>query len=262
MRIALGIEYDGSDFHGWQTQDGVPSVQEALEQALSNVADHPVRVVVAGRTDTGVHALNQVAHFDTHARRDMRGWVFGANSQLPRGVAVLWAQPVDETFHARFSARARRYRYVILNRPSRPGLLHNRVTWECRPLDEARMHAAAAHLLGEHDFSAYRALGCQAKSPVRTLHRLEVRRQGEFITIDAEANGFLHHMVRNIAGVLIAVGCGKADPDWAREVLEGRDRTLGGVTAPPGGLYFVAVRYPEPYRFPEAPGSAGILGYG
>ncbi len=250
MRIALGVEYDGRDFHGWQLQEGVPTVQEALEGALSKVADHPVRVIVAGRTDTGVHALNQVVHFDSGAPRAMRAWVFGCNSQLPRGVSVNWAEPVSDEFHARFSARARRYRYVILNRPTRPAILAGKVTWECRPLDVERMREAALHLLGEHDFSAYRALGCQAKSPVRTIHRLTLERRGDLVVLETEANGFLHHMVRNIAGVLMAIGMGKAEPAWARVVLESRDRTLGGVTAPPDGLYFVAVRYPEPYRFP------------
>lgn len=254
MRIALGVEYDGTGFHGWQLQDDVPSVQEALEKALSKVANQRVRLFVAGRTDAGVHALNQVAHFDTSAHRAMHSWVFGANANLPRGVSLLWARQVDEGFHARYSARARHYRYLILNRHTRPALLHNRVTWECRELSETRMRAAARPLLGEHDFSAYRALGCQARHPVRTLHRLEVRRDGDLVTIDALANGFLHHMVRNIAGVLMAIGMGKSEPAWAEEVLESRDRTLGGVTAPPEGLYFVACHYPEPYVFPQVEG--------
>lgn len=252
MRIAFGVEYDGSRFSGWQVQEpGVRTVQEAMETAVGRVAAGPVRVYCAGRTDTGVHATAQVIHFDTDAVRNERAWVFGTNANLPKEVCVLWARPVDDDFHARFSARRRRYRYVILNRPVRPTFLAHRVSWAFRPLDEARMAAAAAHLLGEHDFSSYRAVACQAKSPVRTLHRLDVTREGEFIFIDAEANGFLHHMVRNIAGVLMTIGSGEQPPDWSREVLEVRDRTLGGITAPPYGLYFTGVEYPERYALPS-----------
>lgn len=252
MRIALGVEYDGAGFSGWQRQQGVRTVQECVEQALSAVAAHPVEVLCAGRTDAGVHATGQVIHLDTGAQRAMRSWVLGANSNLPRDVSILWAQPVDESFHARFSARRRRYRYVILNRMVRPGLQRNRATWVHRPLDERRMAEAAVHLLGEHDFSSFRAVACQAKHPVRTLYRLDVTRREQFVVLDVEANGFLHHMVRNIAGVLIAIGVGDQAPDWAREVLEARDRTLGGVTAPADGLYFVEVRYPETFGIPPS----------
>lgn len=252
MRIALGIEYDGSDFCGWQLQkDDVRTVQGALEQALSRVANHEVRVTCAGRTDTGVHATEQVIHFDTDAVRDERAWVYGANANLPKDVVVLWAKPVAEDFNARFSAQRRAYRYVIFTREVRPTFLAYRVTWHYRALDIERMQAAGDLLLGEHDFSSYRAVACQAKSPVRTLHKLQVSRQGPFIFIDVEANAFLHHMVRNIAGVLMAIGEGEKPVEWSREVLEAKDRTLGGVTAPPYGLYLTRVGYPEKYAIPQ-----------
>lgn len=251
MRIALGIEYDGTPFCGWQYQEGVDTVQLNVEAALSQVADEPVRVICAGRTDTGVHAACQVVHFDTAAERSTRSWVFGANSNLPKSISVLWARPVDEAFHARFSAVRRQYRYVIFTRAVRPTYLAYRVTWEYRPLDERLMQEAANYLLGEHDFSAYRAMACQARHPVRTLYRLSVIRRGPLVFLDVEANGFLHHMVRNIAGVLMEIGAGERPPSWAREVLEMRDRTLGGVTAPPHGLYLTGVKYPENYTFPE-----------
>lgn len=251
MRIALGIEYDGSAFSGWQLQDDARTVQGCVEAALSKVADHPVRVTCAGRTDAGVHGIGQVVHFDSEAARSMRSWMFGANANLPKQISVTWAQQVAGDFHARFSAMRRRYRYVILTRPVRPTFLAGRVSWDYRPLDVRRMAEAGAYLLGEHDFSSYRALACQAKSPVRTVYRLDVTRQGELIFIDIEANAFLHHMVRNIAGVLMAVGAGEREPVWAREVLEMRDRTLGGVTAPPYGLYLMEVGYPEQFDIPR-----------
>ena len=245
VRIALGVEYDGSRFCGWQIQPRARTVQACIEEALSRVADQPLRVHCAGRTDTGVHALGQVVHIETDARREARSWVFGANSNLPSDVCVLWARGARADFHARFSAIARRYRYLILNRPARSGLWASKITWERRQLDAERMSAAALCLRGEHDFSAFRSPGCQAKTPVRTIHRIEVRRSGPIVAIDIEANAFLHHMVRNIAGMLLAIGRGEAMIGWAREVLDGRDRTLGGVTAPPEGLYLMAVCYPE-----------------
>lgn len=251
MRIALGIEYDGSAFSGWQLQDDARTVQGCVEDALSKVADHPVRVTCAGRTDAGVHGIGQVVHFDSEAARSMRSWMFGANANLPKQISVTWAQQVADDFHARFSAMRRRYRYVILTRPVRPTFLAGRVSWDYRPLDGQRMAEAGAYLIGEHDFSSYRALACQAKSPVRTVHRLDVTRQNDLIFIDIEANAFLHHMVRNIAGVLMAVGAGEREPVWAREVLEMRDRTLGGVTAPPHGLYLMEVGYPEQFGIPR-----------
>lgn len=233
MRIALGVEYDGSGFSGWEAQAGRRTVQGALEAALSRVADHPAKVVCAGRTDARVHAWGQVVHMDTHAERPLHAWVLGGNANLPGDVAVQWAQAVDEGFHARFSARSRRYRYVIHNRASRSAVLRQRVAWECRPLDAGRMASAAADLVGEHDFSAFRAAGCQARSPVRRVHRLEVRRQGDLVLLDVVANAFLHHMVRNIAGVLMAIGSGREGPGWAREVLEGRRRGRTGPRASP-----------------------------
>jgi len=248
MRIALGIEYNGIGFHGWQMQQqGIRSVQHVVEQAIATVADHAVRVHCAGRTDTGVHALEQVIHFDTEAQRPQRAWTQGVNVNLPDDVSVLWSTEVPEEFHARFSAERRCYRYLILNRPVRSALQHGRVTWIHRPLDAAVMHRAAQALAGTHDFSSYRALGCQAKSPLRTLHHISVQRRGEILKLEIEANAFLHHMVRNIAGVLIAIGKGDAGSEWAKEVLELRDRRLGGVTAPPDGLYFEKVQYPEKF---------------
>ena len=258
MRIALGIEYDGRPYCGWQFQDHSPSVQAVVEQALSNVAAHPVRVTCAGRTDTGVHAAEQVVHFDTEAIRDGKAWVMGTNTNLPKSVSVLWAQAVDETFHARFSAVRRRYRYVIFNRHVRPAVLAGRVAFNFRRLDESRMRAAARYLLGEHDFNAYRALACQAKSPVRTVYRLDVTRRDELILIDIEANAFLHHMVRNIAGVLMTIGAGEQEPEWAKKVLDGRDRSLGGITAPPDGLYLMEVVYPEAFALPRLPPSSAL----
>jgi tRNA pseudouridine38-40 synthase len=261
MRIALGIEYDGSNFNGWQAQkSGVRTIQGAVEKALSAVAAHPVSVVCAGRTDTGVHATGQVVHFDSDAPRSSRAWTLGTNTLLPPDVSVRWAQPVAETFHARFSATARQYRYIILNQPIRPALLRNRASWQIRPLDVERMNAAAAHLIGEHDFTAYRAQQCQSKSPVRVMRRLTVTRYGDYLSIDVLANAFLHHMVRNIAGVLMTIGHGEREPEWAREVLIGRDRKLGGVTAPPQGLYLVAVEYPTEFALPPAPESATFIG--
>jgi len=251
MRIALGIEYDGAGFCGWQIQDGVRTVQDCVEQALAKVAAAPVRVITAGRTDSGVHASGQVIHFDSEAVRSMRSWVFGANANLPKDISVTWAQEVGADFHARFSASARHYRYVIFNRAVRPALLHTRVCWDYRPLDAGRMAAAALHLVGTHDFSSYRAVSCQAKNPVRELRRLEVTRHAELIVIEITANAFLQHMVRNIAGVLMTIGAGERDTGWSLEVLRARDRTLGGVTAAPSGLTLLAVDYPEHFAIPR-----------
>jgi len=258
QRIALGIEYDGSHYCGWQYQDHSPSVQEQVEHALAKVANHSLRIVCAGRTDTGVHALGQVVHFDTDAVREDHAWVLGTNANLPDDISILWAKPVPADFHARFSAVRRRYRYVIFNRSIRPAILAKRVSWEYRPLNEERMRTAAQHLLGEHDFSSYRAIACQAKSPIRTLYRLDVERRDEIFVLELEANGFLHHMVRNIAGVLMKIGAGEAEPDWAKEVLELRDRTQGGVTASPHGLYFVTAYYPQQFAIPELLPQGGV----
>lgn len=251
MRLAIGLEYDGSGFMGWQRQTHAGrTVQACVEAAVAKVADHPVELTCAGRTDAGVHASGQVVHFDTQARRSERSWLLGLNSNLPKDVAVNWMREVPEDFHARFCARARHYRYTILNRLTRPALQRMRATWVHNPLQVELMQSAARHLLGKHDFSAFRAVECQARSPVRTLHRLDVRRMGEQVTLEVVADGFLHHMVRNIAGVLIAIGAEKHSSDWARDVLQGRDRTLGGVTAPAAGLCLVAVLYPAVFGIP------------
>ncbi|MEJ2060285.1 MAG: tRNA pseudouridine(38-40) synthase TruA [Gammaproteobacteria bacterium] len=258
MRIALGVEYDGSDFCGWQSQDGVRTVQDVVETAVGKVAAHTVKVVCAGRTDTGVHATSQVIHFETESERSERSWVLGTNANLPADVAIHWARVVPEDFHARFAARSRRYRYVICNRWVRPALLRGRVTWMHHELDAGLMQQGADHLVGEHDFSTFRALACQAKSPVRHMYRIDVHRVGEFIYIDLHANAFLHHMVRNIAGVLMTVGRGEQPPAWVGELLQLRNRTLGGVTAPPDGLYLVDVEYDANYRLPRNPGLPGF----
>jgi tRNA pseudouridine38-40 synthase len=252
-RIALGVEYDGTAFCGWQVQPRVRTVQETLEAALSRVADHPVRLQCAGRTDAGVHALEQVVHFDTTATRTERAWVLGSNVNLPGDCAVSWAQPVQRDFHARFSACARHYRYRILTRPTRSALERDRALWVHRPLDLGRMQEAAVALVGEHDFSSFRALGCQAKSPVRRVHYLELEAAAGGIELSVGANGFLHHMVRNIVGVLLAIGRCEAAVDWTQELLAVRDRTRGGVTAPPQGLYFVRVDYPAEFGLRQAP---------
>ena len=251
-RIAMGVEYDGTGFSGWQVQaQSVRTVQGCLEAAIGRVADRPVTIHCAGRTDAGVHALEQVIHFETAAERSMRAWVLGTNTNLPADVAVRWAVRVSEAFHARFSAIARHYRYLILTRATRSALERERAVWVHRPLDLAAMQRAAAALVGEHDFSSFRAIACQAKSPVRRVHYLELRQRGELIELHIGANGFLHHMVRNIAGVLLAIGRGEAPVAWTRELLALRDRTLGGVTAPPNGLYLARVDYPPEHALPQ-----------
>lgn len=250
MRIALGIEYDGTDFFGWQRLTEGPSVQARLEQALSKVAAHPVEVSCAGRTDSGVHGRCQVVHFDTDAQREMRGWVLGTSSNLPASVAVLWAQPVLESFHARYAARSRRYRYHILNRPVRAALDARYVTWERHPLDADRMHVAAQALLGTHDFSAFRALSCEAIHPRRTALAVTVRREGEQLFVEIEANAFLHHMVRNIVGSLLMIGRGERPVEWMGELLAGCDRQLAGPTAPASGLTFLGPRYEAHWGLP------------
>lgn len=249
-RVVLGVEYDGSRFFGFQRQRQQPTVQQVLEAALGSVADHPVTVHCAGRTDTGVHAICQVAHFDTDVERSERAWVLGCNSHLPAGASVLWVRPAAPGFHARFSARARTYRYRILNRWTRPGLLAGRVSWERRRLDAERMNAAARVLVGEHDFSSFRAPGCQARHAVRTVRSIDVQRAGNEVIIEITANAFLYHMVRNIAGTLIEIGAGKRPKEWVGDVLDRRRRAEAGVTAPPDGLYLVAVEYPD---HPELP---------
>lgn len=251
-RISLGVEYDGSDFHGWQTQERVRTVQATLEAAIASVADHPVVVHCAGRTDAGVHAIEQVVHFETRASRTERAWVLGANVNLPPDCSVRWAHPVPDTFHARYSATARHYRYRILAQRTRSALERRRALWIHQPLNLERMRDAAPALVGEHDFSSFRALACQAKSPVRRVHYLKLEEADGFIDLRIGANGFLHHMVRNIVGVLVAIGRGDAPVHWAADLLAVRDRTLGGVTAPPQGLYFVRADYPDHFGLPQA----------
>lgn len=252
-RIALGLEYDGSCFAGWQSQNHARGVQSVVEEGLSVVADHKVEVVAAGRTDAGVHAAMQVVHFDTPAIRTERSWMLGAVSNMPKQVSVLWAREVPEGFHARYSAIARRYKYVILNRTPRPALDADRVAWVRQPLDERRMHQAAQHLVGEHDFSSFRAAQCQSRTPMRKVYEITVARSGELVVLTVCANAFLHHMVRNIAGVLIAVGTGERPVDWPAQVLAYRDRKLGGVTAVPGGLYLAGIRYAPALNLPSEP---------
>ncbi len=244
MRWAVGIEYAGSAYLVWQRLGHGPSVQASVEEALGRVAAHPVHVVCAGRTDAGVHARCQVVHFDSAADRSPRAWTLGATSALPADIAVRWAQPVADEFHARFSAQSRRYRYRILNRPVRPALEHAFVAWERLPLDATRMHEAARSLLGEHDFSAFRAQACQARHPRRTVLAARVARVGDEVHVEIEANAFLHHMVRNIVGSLLPIGRGEQPIQWLRQLLDGRTRAVAGPTAPPQGLLFLGPRYP------------------
>lgn len=252
MRMALGVEYDGSAYAGWQVQRGARTVQGAVEEALSAVAGMPVRATCAGRTDAGVHATGQVVHFDPEVVRPDSAWVRGVNAHLPPDVAVLWASPVSEDFHARFSAVGRRYRYLLLNDPVRPALADRRVGWHHRPLDAQVMSAAAALLVGEHDFSAFRAAECQAKSPVKTLRRASVTRRGPFLVFEFEANAFLHHMVRNIVGSLVYVGNGRQPVEWMARLLAGRDRTGAAPTFSAAGLYLAGVDYAAHWRLPSA----------
>jgi len=250
-RIAFGLEYCGTQYFGWQQQAVSPTIQECVERALTKVANQGIKVHCAGRTDTGVHATQQVIHIETDVRRVTHSWLFGANSNLPKDISMLWSKEVPDDFHARFSAIGRTYRYIILNRPTRSGLNNATVTWECRALDEKRMQEAASHLQGEHDFTSYRALACQARNPVRDVRRLEIKRQGDYIILDIEANAFLQHMVRNIAGVLITIGMGKESTTWTKQILDARDRTLGGITAPSEGLYLIGIEYPEKFEIPK-----------
>ena len=251
MRIALDIEYCGTNFHGWQSQPSGATVQDVLELALREIAGQPVGVICAGRTDAGVHATHQVVHFDAPVERPMTAWVRGVNAHLPEGVAVRWAQPVDAEFHARFSARGRRYRYLLMNRPQRPGLWQGRVGWFHLPLDLAAMRDAAGRLLGEHDFSAFRAAGCQAKTPVKTLWRADVQQQGNLLVFDFEASAFLHHMVRNLVGSLVCIGKGAQPAAWMDVLLQARDRTEAAPTFSPDGLYFRGPIYEPHWQLPD-----------
>lgn len=250
MRIALGLEYNGAPFQGWQTQAGGTGVQDALERALSAIADAPVPTVAAGRTDAGVHAAMQVAHFDTDARRADSAWVRGVNALLPASVAVRWALVVPNDFHARFAATGRHYTYLLLDRPVRPALLAGRVGWYHRPLALDLMRAGADALLGRHDFSAFRAAECQAKSATRMLDRLDISREDDMIRFDFHADAFLHHMVRNIVGALVYVGNGRHAPAWVAGLLAGRDRTRAAPTFGPDGLYLTGIDYPTRWNLP------------
>lgn len=250
-RLAVGIEYDGSAYSGWQLQRHAPSVQAVLEQALGRVADAPVSLTCAGRTDAGVHARAQVAHFDTEAERSLRAWLLGGNSYLPADISLRWASLVSEDFHARYSARSRSYRYLILNRATRSALAGGRALVVYQRLDESAMRAGAQLLLGEHDFSAFRSAECQARSPVRDLRALTVIRSGDWVVVDVTANAFLHHMVRNIVGLLLSIGQGRAAPERAREQLQSRERSTGEATAAAHGLYLWRVDYAEQFGLPS-----------
>jgi tRNA pseudouridine38-40 synthase len=253
QRYAMGIEYDGSEFSGWQRlskhgesdPEGYVTLQSVIEEALSFVAGAPIGTICAGRTDAGVHAAGQVIHFDSPVQRDPRGWVLGTTSKLPPAMGALWCVPVNDGFHARFSARARRYRYSILNRMVRPALNRQVLTWERRPLDADAMHRAAQALLGENDFSAFRTVHCQAPHARRDLQEITVSREGDVVMVEVQANAFLHHMVRNIVGSLLVVGRGDAPERWVADLLAGRDRTKAGPTAPSNGLVFLGPRYPS-----------------
>ncbi|PKF51769.1 tRNA pseudouridine(38-40) synthase TruA [Enterovibrio nigricans] len=253
MRIALGVEYDGSQYYGWQRQREVPSVQEHLEKALSKIATQPIEVQCAGRTDAGVHGTGQVVHFDVACSRPLRAWTMGVNTHLPDNIAVRWAKEVPEEFHARFSAKARRYRYVIYNNNLRPGILRNGISHYHGELDENLMHEAGQYLLGENDFTSFRAAQCQSNSPWRNIHHLNVTRQGRFVIIDIKANAFVHHMVRNITGSLIAVGSKEQKPEWVKWLLEAKDRNQAAATAKAEGLYLVEVDYPAEFDLPSSP---------
>ncbi|WP_241505741.1 tRNA pseudouridine(38-40) synthase TruA [Parahaliea mediterranea] len=261
-RVACRVEYDGSRYSGWQSQPhlDVSTVQQTLEAALSQVASAPLRVHCAGRTDTGVHGHSQVVHFDCPVSRSPKAWVLGGNANLPFDVRLHWAVPVSEDFHARFSATARRYRYIIANTPVRPAHLGGQVTWQRRPLDAALMHREAQCLLGEQDFSAFRAAACQSTSPFRNVQAVNVERRGPLVVIDIRANAFLHHMVRNIAGSLMAVGSGRSPAGWLAQLLAGRDRTRAADTAAPDGLYLVEVSYPAHFGLPATPPGPLLLG--
>lgn len=252
MRIALALEYDGRLFCGWQSQPSGCGVQDAVEKAVSEIAGANIAVTAAGRTDTGVHASYQVAHFDTQAERPITAWVRGVNTWLPAGVAVIWARKMPEEFHARFSVEERGYRYVLLNHPTRPGLMSGKVGWHHRPLDASRMQEAASKLLGRHDFSAFRAAECQAKSPEKEMRLSRVTQRGDYLVFDFRADGFLHHMVRNIVGCLVHIGAGQAAPEWVTELLAHKDRTRAAPTFMPDGLYLSHIRYPLRFDLPES----------
>lgn len=253
QKIALGIEYDGSRYYGWQRQQEVRSVQEKLEKALSQVANEPIVVFCAGRTDAGVHGTGQVVHFETHAVRKDAAWTLGVNANLPGDIAVRWVKTVPDDFHARFSATARRYRYVIYNHRLRPAILGRGVTHYYHPLDVERMQRAAQSLLGENDFTSFRAVQCQSRTPWRNVMHINVERFGAYVVVDIKANAFVHHMVRNIVGSLMEVGAGHQPESWIAELLAAKDRTLAAATAKAEGLYLVSVDYPDRFDLPKPP---------
>ncbi|AGX88516.1 tRNA pseudouridine(38-40) synthase TruA [Candidatus Symbiobacter mobilis] len=254
MRVVLGLGYCGSNYQGWQSQPSQRTVQDALEHALSQFCacpSHAVRTVCAGRTDAGVHALLQVVHFDTSLERQPFSWVRGCNALLPKDIAILWARVVPQTFHCRSCALSRRYVYVLRNAPVRPSVDTGRVGWVFRPLDADRMREAASYLLGEHDFSSFRASACQARSPVKRMLRIAIERQGNHVRCDFEADAFLHHMIRNIMGCLVAIGSGQRPPAWMLDVLQARNRTIAAPTFAPDGLYFLGPRYDPAWGLPD-----------
>jgi tRNA pseudouridine38-40 synthase len=258
MRLALAVEYSGHAFCGFQSQPSGCGVQDALERAVGAIAGHVVTVIAAGRTDAGVHAVSQIVHFDTAVVRPESAWVRGVNSHLPRTAAVLWAREVPEEFHARFAASARHYTYLLLTRSERPALLAGQVGWYHHPLDAGLIEAGAAHLVGTHDFSAFRAAECQAKSPVKTLSSIAVTQQGMLLRVDFSANAFLHHMVRNIVGALVHVGAAKREPAWIAELLAGRDRARAAPTFAPDGLYLAGADYDARFRLPPTVRAIGL----
>ena len=251
MRIALGVEYNGSDYFGWQSQPDGRTVQDNIQQAISRIACEPVSIIAAGRTDTGVHALEQVIHFDTMTERALSAWVRGVNAFLPSGIAILWAHPVEEEFHARFSAQARSYQYVLINRPVRSAVHHGSVGWFHAALNLKTMQEAAGYLIGTHDFSSFRAAECQAKSPVKTLSRLDIQQNGDTLIFNFTADAFLHHMVRNIVGCLVYVGKGKHPPIWIKQVLDARQRSVAAPTFSPDGLYLRRIKYDAKWGLPQ-----------
>ena len=252
MKYAACIEYDGTDYCGWQRLKDTPSVQEEVERALSSVANHSVELTCAGRTDSGVHGIGQIVHFESNADRDEKAWRMGCNTNLPDNIVLRWIESIDDSFHARFSALSRSYRYIILNNKIRPAILYKKVCWYHDELDENRMNDAAQLLLGENDFSSFRAAGCQANHAMRELQSIKVSRDGKFIYVDIVANAFLHHMVRNIVGSLFEVGDGRKPVTWFSELLNLKDRTQAGITAPACGLYFVSVKYPTKFMLPKS----------
>lgn len=250
MRIALGIEYNGYGFYGWQAQQNLPTIQATLQDALAKIANESVYLFCAGRTDANVHATGQVVHFDTRAKRHIDAWIWGTNTHLPPAIVIRWAKHVDYSFHARFSALKRRYRYVIFNHPVRPAILSGRATWHYYPLDIERMQEAGKYLIGEQDFSSFRSSQCGSNSPKRNVTDFAIERHGDFVVLEIEANAFLHHMVRNVVGVLLKIGAGYKEPAWMEDVLKAKDRRAAAETSPPEGLYLTRVYYPETYSFP------------